>query len=74
MGFPNEVPEDTYTVILKNKDGEELARHTETLTVGMANKIRYTVEKTSSKPSYPLLSVASGLTIWLTKRRKNQSA
>jgi hypothetical protein len=70
--YPFGVPEDRYTVIIKNTGGKEIARHTESITSDLANHLTYNIEKTSPIPSYPLLSVVGGLGYWLINRRRAQ--
>ncbi len=68
--YPYGVPEDNYTVIIMDKTGTEIARHTESISSDIVNHIIYNVEKPSTIPSYPLLSVVSGLVYWFINRRQ----
>lgn len=70
ISYPGGVPEDQYTIVIRNKKEKEVARYTETITSSKINRITYTIEKPSAIPSYPLLSVASGLTYWLISKRR----
>ena len=70
--YPEGVPEDDYTIIIRNKEEKELARHTQTITSSQKNRLKYTIEKPSTIPSYPLLSVAGGIAYWISRRKQNK--
>lgn len=70
--YPFGVAEDQYTVIIKDKSGKEIARHSEFISSDIVNLLTYEVDKSSPIPSYPLLSVAFGLVYWIISRRPIQ--
>lgn len=68
--YPYGVPEDNYTIIIMDKAGNEIARHTESISADIVNYLTYNIEKSSTIPSYPLLSIIGGLGYWLVNRRQ----
>jgi hypothetical protein len=71
--YPVGIPEDQYIMVIRNKNEKEVARYTETITSSKINRLKYTIEETKSIPSYPILSIASGITYWIISRRRREA-
>jgi hypothetical protein len=75
------LPEDQYTIIIKNMSGTEITRYTENVVRDVTNQFTYSIKKSGSNasstssaiPSFSVFSLVIGLTAYLMNfNRRNE--